>query len=106
MKHLHTFDGFLNEVAKPYVDPHVAIAQNIAATYAKIADLKKLILDKPEQRDFTMAKIQVELEKIDMLQAKKNMLAAKDMEEQRKEQEKMEKLRDKAAAARQKERSK
>jgi len=99
MKHIHTFEHFLNEVIKPYVDPHVAIAQGIAATNAKIGDLKKAMMEKPEQRDFTMAKIQVELEKIDMLQAKKNMLVAKDMEEQRKEREKLKKMRDKARDA-------
>jgi len=102
MKHVHTFEGFLIEVVKPYVDPHTVIAQSIAATNAKITALKKDMMDKPEQRDFTMAKIQVELEKIDMLQAKKNMLAAKDIEEERKEREKLKKLRSKAADARKK----
>jgi hypothetical protein len=98
MSSVLNFNDFLNE--KAFVAPEIAIAQSIAAQNEKIASLKKEMMEKPEQRDFILAKINVELEKIDSLQAKKNLLTAKEFEEQRKEREKAQKLRDKAAAKR------
>lgn len=94
-----SFEDFMNE-GKSFVSPEIAIAQSIAAENEKIAALKKEMMEKPEQRDFILAKIQVELEKIDGLIAKKNLLTAKEFEAQRKEREKAKKLRDKAAAKR------
>ena len=100
MKYIQTFESFvgdLNEKTfKPYVSPEIVIAKGIAAQNQKIADLKKEMMDKPEQKDFILAKIQVELEKIDSFHAQKNLLAAKDFEEQRKAREKAQKARDKA----------
>lgn len=99
MKHLHTFDDFLNEkIMKPVISPELQFAQGIAGTNEKIAALKLQMAEKPEQRDFILAKIKVELEKIDSILAKKNLLTAKEFETQRKEREKGQKLRDKAAA--------
>ena len=93
-----SYEDFLNE-GKPYVDPKVAIQQNIAKQAVKVAELKKDIAEEPEKAVLTKAKIAVELEKIDAMKAKKNLLTAKDFEEQRKEREKAQALRDKASEA-------
>lgn len=107
MKPIKTFEEFMAESAKaPAVPPMIAISQGISAQTAKISDLKKEIAEKPEQRDYIVAKIQVELEKIDSLNAKKNLLVAKDFETKRKEMEKAKDLREKAAAAAAKEAAK
>ena len=98
MKHIHNFESFINEAAGPVVAPEVAMRMNAQASMAKIADLKKEMMDKPEQRDFIEAKIKVEMEKLDMIVAKKNLLTAKEREELRK-------TRDKARAAAEKEKA-
>ena len=99
-----TFEEFMSEAAD--VPPMIAFSQGISASKVKIADLKKEIAEKPEQRDYIVAKIQVELEKIDSLNAKKNLLIAKDSEAKRKEMEKAKSIREKAAAAAAKEAAK
>lgn len=98
MKKVLTFSEFLAEGAA-VVSPHIKIAKNIAATVNKVAALKKAIVEAPEKRVITTAKIQVELEKVDALQAQKTLLSAQDFEEQRAEREKVAKLRDKVASA-------
>lgn len=100
MNKVLSYEDFTNESFKAFVSPEIVIAQGIAKTNEKIAALKKEMMEKPEQRDFILAKIQVELEKIDALTAKKNLLTAKEFEVQRKEREKAQKARDKAAAKR------
>jgi len=99
MKHIKTFESFLNEAVGPPVSPEVAIRMSAQATMNKIADLKNELREKPEQRDFIEAKIKVEMEKLDVIIAKKNLLTAKEREEIRKEKEKaraqMEKEREK-----------
>jgi hypothetical protein len=102
MSKVLSYEDFLNEAAKAYVSPEIVIAQGIAKQNQKISDLKKQMMEKPEMRNIIAAKIQVELEKIDSLEAKRNLMSAKEFEEQRKEREKVEKLRDKASLAAQK----
>jgi hypothetical protein len=99
MKPVLRYEDFLKEHVG-YVAPEIAIAKGIYTQNVKINDLKKDMMEKPEQRNLIQAKIEVELEKIDSLQAKKNLLTAKEFEEQRKEREKAKKLREKAAAKR------
>lgn len=96
-KPVKTFEEFIFEEAA--VSPMIVISQGVSAQNAKISALKKEMSEKPEQRDYIVAKIQVELEKIDSLHAKKNLLIAKDSEAKRKEMDKAKKLREKAAAA-------
>jgi hypothetical protein len=97
MKVVLSYDEFVSEGAK--VAPEVAIAQNIANTAKKVQDLQKDIVEEPEKRIITQAKIQVELEKIDALHAKKKLMTAQEFEEQRKVREKTKALRDKATEA-------
>jgi hypothetical protein len=88
MKNIHSFEEFLNEAIKPPMSPEVAIRMAAQASMTKIADLKKELLEKPEQRDFILAKIQVETEKLDVVVAKRNLMSAKERDEVRKEREK------------------
>jgi hypothetical protein len=88
MKHIPTFESFLNEAYGPPVSPEVGMRMSAQAAMTKINDLKKELLDKPEQRDFIEAKIKIEMEKLDMIVAKKNLLTAKEREEIRKDKEK------------------
>ena len=88
MNKIHSFESFLNEAIKPPMSPEVAMRMSAQASMDKIAELKKELREKPEQRDFIVAKIQVEMEKLDVVVAKKNLMTAKEREEVRKEQEK------------------
>lgn len=91
-----SYSEFLAEGAA--INPAVKIAQNIAGVAVKVATLKKEIVEAPEKRVITTAKIGVEIAKLSALNAQKVLLNAKDFEEQRSERAKLAKLRDKASA--------
>ena len=98
--HVLSFQEYLTEATKAYVSPDVQFAMSMNSVRQKVNDLKKSMIEAPEQRDFIMAKIQVELEKIDVIQAKKNLADAKEQETKRKEMEKARKAMEKARDAR------
>lgn len=99
MKYVQTFEDYLTEAMGPAMSPEEAIFRNIQVTSAKINALKKEASEKPEQQNYITAKINVELEKLDMLAAKKNLLSAKKAEEARKESEKARAAAEKARTA-------
>lgn len=95
MEKVLSYNEFISEGAQ--VAPEVAIAMSIASTAQKLKDLKTDMMEEPEKRVITQAKMEVELEKIDAFNAKKRLMTAQEFEEQRKEREKVKALRDKAA---------
>lgn len=99
MKHVHTFKDFLEESAGPYISPEVKIGQNIQKTMDNISVLKDDIIESPEKRVIIAAKLEVEMQKLNTIQAQKKLLSAKEFEEKRVEREKAQKLKDKADAA-------
>jgi len=88
MKHIKLFEDFLMEND---ISPEAKIALSIKATQDKIAALKQEMSDKPEMREFIVAKINVETQKLDVILANKQLLAAKEKEAIRKAKEKAEK---------------
>jgi hypothetical protein len=100
MEKVLSYNEFISEGAE--VAPEIAIAMSIAATAQKLKALKTDMMEEPEKRVITQAKMEVELEKIDAFNAKKKLMTAQEFEEQRKEREKVKALRDKAAESRKK----
>ena len=86
MKHVHTFERFINEEVN--LSPEAKIALAIKGSQDKIKALRQEMTEKPEMREFIAAKIKVETEKLDVIMANKMLMAAKEKEEARKAAEK------------------